>query len=158
MTTDTPQTDTDTFSFTRRYALSPAQVWHLVTDAEQRAQWAVPDPSMTLTTLSSDLCLGGTDHHRCGPADAPEFDVVTRWYNIDAPTNAVFTETIMAGGAHLGASLVTCHIAADGGGSALHLTVAVSSFVGAEMIGEFRAGWTGGMANLDRMARTMPDA
>ena len=51
----------------------------------------------------------------------------------------------------LGASLVTISVSADGSGSTLDVVVAVSSFVGPEMIAEFKGGWDGSMANLDRL-------
>jgi len=104
-----------------------------------------------LQIVSADTRVGGTERHRCGPAEAPAFEVETRWYHMAAPSDAVFTEQIEAGGATLGASLVTYSIAPSGTGSAVTVTVAVSSFVGAEMIGEFRSGWTGGMENLDAL-------
>jgi len=67
------------------------------------------------------------------------------------PDSAVYTEVIEAGGMALGASLVTIALTAEGTGSTLNVTVAVSSFVGPEMIGEFQSGWDGSMANLDRL-------
>ena len=51
----------------------------------------------------------------------------------------------------LGVSLVSYRISPDGPGSKVFVNVAVVSFVGAEMIEEFRAGWTGGIENLDRL-------
>ncbi len=147
-------TDTDTFTFSRSFPLGPDRMWQLMTDATMREAWSVPDDSMTLKTVTSDLSVGGVDHHRCGPAEAPEFEVETRWYNLEGPNTATCTETIIAGGARLGASLVTYLISPDGKGSKVDITVAVSSFVGAEMIEEFRAGWEGGVENLAKMAAT----
>ena len=98
------------------------------------------------------MTVGGIERHRCGPADNPEFEVETRWYHLDSPGDAVFTETIEAGGARLGASLVSYRITPDGTGSQVEITVAVSSFVGPEMNAEFRAGWSGGMDKLDQLA------
>lgn len=145
-------TDTDTFTFSRSFPLNPDKMWHLMTDAGMREAWSVPDDSMKLETVASDLSVGGVDHHRCGPEDAPEFEVKTRWYHLEGPNTATFTETIIAGGADLGASLVTYRISADGAGSKVDIAVAVSSFVGPEMIEEFRAGWEGGVENLAKMA------
>lgn len=142
---------TDTFTYTRDVALPPARMWPLLTDPDMRAIWGAPDEGMTLVTISSDLRVGGTDHQRCGPADAPEFETHTRWYHLEDPTRAVYTEVIEAGGMALGASLVTLAVEARGDGAALRVTVAVSSFVGPEMIGEFKGGWDGSMANLDRL-------
>ena len=64
---------TDTFTYARQTALPPARMWPLITNSEMRQIWGSPDDTATLTTLSSDLRVGGTDHQRCGPADAPEF-------------------------------------------------------------------------------------
>lgn len=141
-------TDTKTFSFTRNIALPPARLWPLLTDADMRGRWGAPDENMLLETLSSDLRVGGTDHQRCGPADAPEFEQHTRWYHLDEPGTAVYTEVIEAGGMALGASLVTAAVAQADTGSAITITVAVSSFVGPEMIAEFEGGWTGAFENL----------
>lgn len=142
---------TDTFTYTRDLSLSPARMWPLLTNAETRAIWGSPDESMTLDTVSSDLRVGGMDHQRCGPADAPEFESHTRWYNLAEPDSVVYTEVIEAGGMALGASLVTLAIEPSDTGSTLSVVVAVSSFVGPEMIAEFKGGWDGSMANLDRL-------
>lgn len=147
-------TDTNTFTYTRRYPLPPAQLYHLLTDADMRAAWGCPDPGMDMTVVTTDLTVGGTDLQRAGPANAPAFEVTTRWYNLNAPSDVVFTETIHAEGTDLGASLVTYRIAEDATGSTLAVTVAVSSFVGPDMIAEFNAGWDGGMANLDALVAT----
>ena len=144
--------DTDTFTFDRDFPLPPAKMWHLMTSPEGREAWGAPDDGQVLETLSSDFRIGGTERHRCGPAETPEFEVTTRWYHIAEPSDAVYTEQIEAGGMTLGASLVTYRIAEAGTGSKVSITVAVSSYVGAEMIGEFRAGWEGGVAKLEQLA------
>jgi uncharacterized protein YndB with AHSA1/START domain len=142
---------TDTFTFTRNFPLSADRMWILLTAPEYREIWGAPDDNQVLETISSDFSIGGVDHHRCGPADQPEFEVKTRWYNIDAPAAATFTETIIAGGMALGVSLVTYALSPATKGCDLVITVAVASFVGPEMMDEFKAGWTGGMAKLDRI-------
>lgn len=142
---------TDTFTYARTLALSPARLWPLLTNAQMRAKWGLPDDSLTLESVSSNVQVGGTDHHRAGPAEAPEFEQFTRWYHLAEPSNLVYTETIVAGGMALGASLVTMTASAQNGGTALTVTVAVSSFVGPDMIAEFQSGWDGSMANLDRL-------
>lgn len=144
-------TETDTFSFTRTLPLPPDRLWHLMTDAAQRESWGAPGDAV-LETITADTRVGGIERHRCGPADNPEFEVETRWYHFDAPAHAVCTEQIEAGGMALGASLVTYRIEPDGNGSKVAITVAVSSFVGPEMMEEFRDGWEGGLANLEKVA------
>ncbi len=143
-------TDTDTFTFERSFNLPPDRIWHLMTDSRMREQWGAPGDEV-LTVVSEDLREGGLERHRCGPADNPEFEVETRWYRLDGPSDATFTEVIEAGGMRLGTSLVTYSIAAEGSGSKVDVNVAVVSFVGAEMIEEFRSGWAGGIENLDKL-------
>ena len=149
-------TDTDTFTYSRDLPLSPARLWPLLTQADMRANWGAPDESMEMTVLSSDVRVGGTEHQRCGPEDTAEFEQHTRWYHLDEPAGAVYTEVIEAGGMALGASLVTIAVAAKETGSTIHITVAVSSFVGPEMIGEFQGGWDGAFENLVKLATATP--
>lgn len=143
---------TDTFTFDRPFPLPPGRMFTLMTAPEYREVWGAPDDGLVLETLSSDFKIGGVEHHRCGPADAPEFEVATRWYNIDAPASVTFTEQIMAGGMTLGASLVTYTLTETTTGCDAAITVAVVSFVGPDMIAEFRAGWEGGLTKLDALA------
>ncbi|SLN51611.1 SRPBCC domain-containing protein [Pseudooctadecabacter jejudonensis] len=143
---------TDTFTFDRQFPLPPDRMFTVMTAPEYREIWGAPDDGQVLQTISSDFTVGGTEHHRCGPKEAPEFEVMTRWYNIDAPHTVTYTETIHAGGMALGAGLVTYVLTPAGTGTDATITVAVVSFVGPEMIDEFRAGWTGGLAKLDALA------
>jgi hypothetical protein len=46
---------------------------------------------------------------------------------------------------------VTLNLTPNGSGATLNVSVAVSSFVGPEMIAEFKGGWDASMANLDRL-------
>jgi uncharacterized protein YndB with AHSA1/START domain len=148
-------TDTDTFVYHRDYGISPEQMWHILTDPGMRESWGAPGEGAKLDTVTSDLRVGGTEHHRCGPADQPEFEVATRWYHLAAPETAVFTEQIEAGGVTLGAGFVTYKISSTDGRTQLWVTVAVSSFVGPEMIAEFREGWDNGIDKLSHLAETM---
>ncbi len=149
-------TDTDTFHFTRSMPLPADRMWHLMTDTTMREAWGAPGDHV-LETITADMRVGGVERHRCGPADNPEFEVETRWLHLDAHATAVFTEQIEAGGMTLGASLVTYRIAPAGTGSTVTATVAVSSFVGPEMIAEFKAGWEGGLVNLVKLADTQAE-
>lgn len=144
-------TDTDTFTFEREFAASPDRMWHLMTAPEAREIWGAPSDDTVLQTLSSDFTIGGTEQHRCGPRENPEFEVTTRWYNIDMPKTVTFTETIFAGGATLGTSLVTYVLRPSNTGTQVSVVVAVSSFVGPDMVAEFRNGWDGGLNQLDKL-------
>lgn len=147
-------TDTAEFHFERHFALAPNRMWHLLTDAKMRAAWSGPGEGMVLSLVNADFRRHGIERHLCGTADAPEFEVETRWYHINAPTDAVFTESIQAGGQDIATSLVSYRLAPSGTGSTLYVTVAVSSFVGADASSEFREGWEQALSNLKAFAQT----
>lgn len=147
-------TDTAEYHFERTFTLPPDQLWHLLTDAGMRAAWGGPGEGMVLDMVNEDFRRHGIERHRCGPADAPEFEVETRWHRIEQPTDAVFTESVEAGGQDIATSLVTYRVAPTDTGSTLFVTVAVSSFVGAEASADFRDGWNNGLSNLKALADT----
>jgi uncharacterized protein YndB with AHSA1/START domain len=147
-------TDTAEYHFARDFTLPPAQLWHLLTDAQMRESWSGPGEGMIMTAVTTDLRRHGIERQRCGPADAPEFEVETRWHRVDAPNDAVFTESIEAGGQDIATSLVTYRLLDTAPGSTLHVTVAVSSFVGPEASAEFQAGWDTALSSLEAFAKT----
>lgn len=148
-------TDTGAFDFHRQMPLSPDQLWHVVTDAGMRGQWAAPSADMILSAEVTDLCVGGIERHICGPKESPEFEVETRWYRLDSPSDAAFTETVEIGGGAIATSLVTYRIAAKGTGSELFVHVAVTSFCGPDAASEFKAGWENGLQNLEALVKTI---
>lgn len=145
-------TDTGSFALNRTFPLTPDRLWHVMTDARMRGTWNAPGPDMVLEVVRAGFEVGGQETHRCGPAEAPDFTVDTRWYRIDAPHDAVFTETVHAEGATMATTLVTYRLSPDGAGTRLDVAVAVSSFVGPEGLAEFQAGWEAGLTNLDALA------
>lgn len=145
-------TDTGSFDLARDLPLTPDRLWHVVTDAKMRERWGAPGEGMVLEVDKTDFRVGGHEMHRCGPKEAPEFTVDTRWYRIEAPSDAVFTETVHADGMTMATTLVTYRITPQGSGARLDVHVAVSSFVGAEGMDEFRAGWEAGLTNLAALA------
>ncbi len=151
-------TDTANFDFQRDFQLNTDQLWHLLTDARMREVWGAPELGMILKVTKEDLRIGGLERHICGEEKAPDFEVETRWYHLNAPKDAVFTETVMAEENTFATSLVTYRVAEKGAGSALFINVAVSSFSGAESLNEFKAGWGSGLDNLDRVAAEMVNA
>ena len=146
--------DTNSFDLNRTLPLPPDRLWALLTDPKHRENWGTPSPEMVLEVEKSDLRVGGHERHRCGPAEAPMFFVDTRWYDLAGPERAVFTETLEFEGAAVGTSLVTYALTANGSGTDLAITVAVSSFTGPEALGEFKEGWEGGLASLEAYAAT----
>lgn len=146
-------TDTGAFNFERTLPLKPDQLWHVLTDPSMRERWGAPGEDMVMTAVTSDLQVGGIEQHICGPKESPEFEVETRWYRLDAPLDAVFTETLEFGGSIAATSLVTYRIAGDAAGSKLFVHVSVSSFSGPDTASEFKAGWDGGLLKLEALAR-----
>jgi uncharacterized protein YndB with AHSA1/START domain len=139
------------FQITRTFPLPPDRLWHLLTDARARELWGAPSDDHVLHVDATDLRVDGQDLHRCGPKDAPDYTVATRWYRLDGPEAACFTETVEAGGARIATSLVSYGLAAEGKGTRLTVEVATSSFVGPEALDDFEAGWTSGLNRLDRL-------
>ena len=148
-------TDTGAFDFQRTLPLGPDQLWHVLTDATMRERWGAPSPEMVLKVEKSDLSVGGIERQICGRKDSPEFEVETRWYRLDAPSDAAFTETVEIGGGAIATSLVTYRLEPKDDGTELFVHVAVSSFCGAEAASEFKDGWIGGLGNLDKLAREL---
>jgi len=145
-------TDTGAFELHHTFAITPDQLWHLLTDTRMREAWGAPSEDMVLHMEVEDLRVGGIERHRCGPKDAPEFEVETRWYRLDGPSDAAFTETVEIGGAAIATTLVTYRVAKTDAGSELFVHVAVSSFTGPDADGEFKQGWEGGLASLQALA------
>lgn len=145
-------TDTGHFALTRSLPLSQDRLWHVLTDAKMREAWGAPSEGTVLEMEKTDFRVGGLEKHRCGPAEAPEFTVDTRWYRIDGPQDAVFTETVHVGGHAIATTLVTYRVTPEDTGTRLDVAVAVSSFTGEEAAGEFKAGWEAGLANLEAFA------
>ena len=143
--------DTRSFDLHRTLPLPPDRLWPVLTDPAYREKWGGPDDTAVLVVDQADLRVGGLDKLRSGPGEAPDFEIETRWYDLTAPERAVFTETLIIGGERLCTSLVTYNLMPEGGGTALGVTVAVSSFSGPETLAEFQAGWEGGLANLARL-------
>ena len=145
------KTDTGAFDFERDLPLPPDQLWHVLTDANMRERWGAPSPEMILKVVTSDLSIGGIERHMCGPKENPEFEVETRWYRLDTPFDAAFTETVEIGGGAIATSLVTYRLEEKEKGSKLFVHVAVSSFCGPEASSEFKDGWLGGLKNLEAL-------
>lgn len=142
-----------TFNIHRQFTCSQDRLWHLLTDPTSREAWGGPADDHVLHVEHADVREGGEDLHRCGPAEAPEYTVATRWYRLDAPNLACFTETVDAGGARIATTLCTYTVSATDTGVLLDLDVAVSSFVGPEALADFESGWTSALARLEDMTR-----
>jgi uncharacterized protein YndB with AHSA1/START domain len=146
---------TSEFTLERSFALPQDALWHILTDPKEREAWGTPDESMVLTVEKADLREDGHERHRCGPAEAPEFTVDTRWYRLEAPRAACFTESLTFQGMRTFTSLVTYRLATEGTGSKLEVHVAVTSFDDETVFAEVEGGWT---SALDRLQARLVSA
>ncbi len=106
--------DTKSFDLFRSLPLSPERLFALLTEAKYRDKWSAPDADTPVETVSSDLRVRGEDRQRCGPADDPTFEVITRWYHLSARERAVCTETPIFGGEAACTSFVTYNLMPEG--------------------------------------------
>ena len=139
-------------SFQRTMAVSPERLWHLLTDGQMRELWGAPSDDTVLIMEVTDFTEGGYERHRCGPKEAPEFEIETRWYNIQAPDFACFTETLVLGGHRIFTSLVTYGLTPTENGTQLDVIVALSGISEEDMRGDVEEGWTAGLAKLEKLA------
>lgn len=148
---------TTELTLTRTINTSAARLFHLMTDPKSRELWGAPDENSVLTLENSDLREGGRERHRCGPKDAPEFEIETNWYKLAEPHAACFTETLEIGGERIFTSLVTYTLNGDAKPVDLTVKVAITGFVPGEDMGpEVEAGWTAGLAQLQKLAESEP--
>ena len=143
----------DHFQLTRNFAISPDRLWSLLTDPKARELWSSPSDDDVLVVETTDLREGGTERQRCGPADNPEYVVETHWYQIDGPTQACFSESVIAGGMRIGVTLVTYVLAASGDGTELTIDVSLASLTGEKMTDDFHGGWNSGLDRLERLIK-----
>jgi uncharacterized protein YndB with AHSA1/START domain len=140
---------------TRSIGTSPARLFHLLTDPRMREIWGAPSDDAVMVLETEDLREGGTERHRCGPKEAPEFEIETIWYKIAEPTAACFTETLEIGGERIFTSLVTYTVIGSGKSAELKVEIAITGFVeGEDMTGDIRDGWTSGLSKLQKLAET----
>lgn len=149
--------DTGCFDLHRTLPLGPDRLWQVLTDPHHRETWGAPSEDEVLVMESADLRVGGQDRHRCGPAEAPDWVVLTRWYRLEAPHLAIFTETLMVGEACHFVSLVTYGLVPSGDATDLTVNVAISSFDGPHAAASVRAGWEGGLFNLLRLCTLLKE-
>lgn len=145
-------TQTSSLTFDRSFALSPARLWTLLTDGKMREAWGGPSDDTVLIMEIEDTREGGFELHHCGPKEAPEFSVETRWYKLNEAEDACYTETLVIGGEKLFTSLVTYALTKTATGTDLGIHVAITSFGDEDMTADIKEGWEGGLANLVKLA------
>ncbi|SMY05990.1 SRPBCC domain-containing protein [Flavimaricola marinus] len=151
-------TDTATFEMHRSFPLPQDRLWQALTDPSERCLWNAPMADMTATVETADLRVGGLEtHHYSGSQseEMPDFSVGTRWYQLDRPGRAVFTETVEIAGTPQFTSFVTYVLTPAGEATTLTISVATSSFAGPEFLDGLSQGWDSALDNLNNHIATL---
>lgn len=128
-----------------------ARVWAAFANAKERERWGAPSDTAVFLYEEADFRVGGRDVARCGAKEDPRFRVEARYVDIVPERRVVWTETISeAGQRMLAANLTTLEITPDRTATRLRVTVQVTSFVGAGMVENTKAGHTGSLASMAR--------
>ena len=140
--------DTDTLSFTRTIAASPARVFTLMTDSDARQLWNSPGDDATVTvTHPAKTAPGARETALVEMPGEPDTVVHTDWTTVTEDTIA-YAETLEVEGAPLATSLATATLAADGDGTKVTLEVALVSYAGQEMLEGYRMGYEAAYESL----------
>lgn len=142
-----------TLEFRRRIAAPAPTVWQAWTAPAARALWAAPAPDVTVEFLTADTRVGGAEVSLCKVAGQPDIRCEVAWLALE-DGRSVNSEVILSGGVAQSCALVTARVAPDGEGTALDVTVQLSSLA-ADMAGGYRAGFDAGLANLGDVAERM---
>ncbi|MGR3467969.1 MAG: SRPBCC family protein [Shimia sp.] len=139
--------------FERRIKATPAHLYACLTDPEARQIWGAPgEGQVVIVDTPTPVEVGQRETSRCGPADNPYVTVHTDWLLLSPGEHVAYAETLSAEGAPLGITLANYAIAGHPEGSALTIHLHLTSYVGAEMKGEFEGGWAHALNNLQTLA------
>lgn len=125
-----------------------ARAYGAFADAKQRTSWGAPSDSAVFTYDETDFRVGGRDLARCGAREDPRFRVEARYVDIVHERRVVWTETIHEIDKLLAANITTLEFQPDGPRTRVKVTVQVTSFMGAGMIHNTKAGHEGSLANM----------
>lgn len=143
--------DYDTQTLERAFSCSAETLFHLITDREHRQKWSAPDEKSVVIIDTFDCRPGGREETRCGPKEAPEFSTIGLFHVVD-PEFLSFTETLIVGGQTLSISLCSHEISARGSGSALKVTLQITSLAGPDLFAEYQDGWSSALDTLATLA------
>lgn len=125
-----------------------ARAYAAYADAVERLSWAAHSDTAVFIYEETDFRVGGRDVARCGPKTRPTIRVEERYVDIVPGQLVVSSGTIHDDGKLLAATITTLEFLPDGKSARLKVTVQVTSFAGAEMIENTKAGNAGSLANM----------
>lgn len=138
-------------SLSRSYPVPPAKVFAAWADPEARKIWGTPGEGITLEHEAADFSVGGVDISLCQMEGATIARVETRYLDIVPDARLLLIEAIASEGMHLGASLVSVEMTAEGAGTALSVTIQTAGLDGSGLEVEVEGGWVSALDNLGRM-------
>jgi len=134
--------DTETLTFTREVAASPARMFELYTDSDARQIWNSPGEGFTVTvTHPAATAPGVRESALVTAADEPDTVVHTDWTTV-TPEAVAYAETLEVEGAPLASSFACATFEATDGGTKLTLQISLVSFEGPEMLEGYKMGCT----------------
>ncbi|MEM9351000.1 MAG: SRPBCC family protein [Pseudomonadota bacterium] len=140
--------DTDTLTFTRTIAATPARVFSLLTDSELRQNWNSPGEGFTVTvTHPAETAPGIRESALVQAEGEPDTVAHTDWTTV-TPETVAYAETLEVDGAPLASSFATATLESSGDGTKLSLSIALVSFAGQEMLEGYRMGWEAAVSAL----------
>ena len=141
-------TDHGTVVVERTLKVPASRAYGAFADPKQRARWGAPSGSVVFCYDETDFRVGGRDLARCGASEDPRFRVEARYVDIVGERRVVWTEAIHEIDKLLAVNITTVEFQPDGPGTRVKVTVQVTSFVGAGMIHNTKAGHEGSLANM----------
>lgn len=148
--------DFQTLVLERDIACSPDHLFKVMTDRDMRQKWSGPDDESVVIIDEYDCCAGGHEKTRCGPKEAPEFNTLGL-FHVVTPDFLSLTETLIVGGQTMSISLCGHEISKSTKGSALRVTLQMTSLVGTDLFNDYRIGWSAALDNLSALAATHPN-
>ncbi|WP_052071706.1 SRPBCC domain-containing protein [Sphingopyxis sp. MWB1] len=145
--------DYKTLVLERDIACSPENLFRVMTERELRQKWSTPGDDAVVIIDEYDCRPGGHEKTRCGPKEAPEFHTSGN-FHVVTPEFLSFTETLTVGQDLISISLCSHEISPSAKGSALRVTLQITSLAGPELFGDYSNGWSAALDNLAALAVT----
>ncbi len=147
--------DFETLTLERDINCSPDHLFKVMTDRDTRQKWSTPDNDSVVIIDEYDCRDGGHERTRCGPKEAPEFNTIGQ-FHIVTPEFFSFTETLVVAGQTMSISLCSHEISKSKTGSALRVTLQITSLVGRDLFNDYRDGWSAALDNLAALSVSNP--
>ena len=152
MSRQSPAVVHDTVAVERRFAVPPGAVFSAIADVDQRRRWHFPGAAdWVLAEMTQDFRIGGAEHARFGPRDAPVFWNRGWFLDIVEDARIVSAGTMHEGDMPISSTLCTFEIMAVGKGSRLVVTDQSAFFDGREQPEQRKSGWGQVMVRLEAL-------